>query len=149
MVRRWVLNHSGPVWSDGNRCSGIQWMDGASAGAKSLWPSVIRWKLVFNSNWKNIKNRRGEGGYVSYFLEWPVPPCRKRKYVPIVPNRARTHAFPSLWGASVNEWMNERCPPIIILGMHHSPSSRFLKFSNNRCGYITTIPKFSRKKKKV
>jgi len=24
--------------------SGIQWMDGASAGAESLWPSVIRWK---------------------------------------------------------------------------------------------------------
>jgi hypothetical protein len=45
--------------------------------------------------------------YVSYFLEWPILPRRKRKYVPIVPNRARTHAFPSLWGASVNEWMNE------------------------------------------
>jgi hypothetical protein len=42
--------------------SGIQWMDGASAGAESLWPSVIRWKSVFSSNWKNIKNRRGEGG---------------------------------------------------------------------------------------
>jgi hypothetical protein len=63
---------------------------------------------VFSNNWKNIKNRRGGeggggGGYVSYFLEWPVPPCKKRKYVPIVPNRAQTHAFPSLWGTSVNE----------------------------------------------
>jgi len=29
---------------------------------ESLWPSVIRWKLVFSSNWKNIKNRRGGGG---------------------------------------------------------------------------------------
>jgi len=35
--------------------------------------------------------------YVSYFLEWPVSPRRKRKYVLIVPNRARTHAFPSLY----------------------------------------------------
>jgi hypothetical protein len=81
-------------------------MDGALASAESLWPSVIRWKPVFNNNWKNIKNRRGGGGgggYVSYFLEWLVPPRRKRKYVPIVPNRARTHAFPSLWGAFVNE----------------------------------------------
>ncbi len=32
------------------------------AGAESLWPSVIRWKPVFSSNWKNIKNRRGGGG---------------------------------------------------------------------------------------
>jgi hypothetical protein len=31
--------------------------------------------------------------------------------------------------------------------MHHSPSGCFFKFSNNRCGYITTVPKFSRKKK--
>jgi len=31
--------------------------------------------------------------------------------------------------------------------MHHSPSGRFLKFSNNWCGYITTVPKFSKKKK--
>jgi hypothetical protein len=82
-------------------------MDGAPASAESLWPSVIRWKPVFSSNWKNIKNRRGVwggggGGYVSYFLEWPVPPRRKRKYVPIIPNRARTHGT-SLWGASVNE----------------------------------------------
>jgi hypothetical protein len=29
---------------------------------ESLWTSVIRWKPVFSSNWKNIKNRRGEGG---------------------------------------------------------------------------------------
>jgi hypothetical protein len=42
---------------------------------------------------------------------------------------------------------SERCPPVIILGMHHSPSGCFLKFSNNQCGYITTVPKFSRKKK--
>jgi len=49
MVCRWVLNHSGPVWFDGNQCSGIQWMDGAPAGAESLWPSVIRWKPVFSS----------------------------------------------------------------------------------------------------
>jgi len=35
----------------------------------------------------------------------------------------------------------------IILGMHHSPSGHFLKFSNNRCGYITTVLKFSGKKK--
>jgi hypothetical protein len=77
----------------------------------------------------------GGEGYVSYFLEWPVPPRRKRKYVPIVPSRARTHAFPSLWGAFVKEWMNEKCPPVIISSMHHSPK------------YITTIPKFSRKKK--
>jgi len=62
MVDRWVLNHSGPLWSDGNWCSSIQWMDGALVGAKSFWPSVIRWKSMFNSNWKNIKNRRGEGG---------------------------------------------------------------------------------------
>jgi len=40
--------------------SGIQWMDGAPMGAESLWPSVIRWKLVFSSNWKNIKNHWGE-----------------------------------------------------------------------------------------
>jgi hypothetical protein len=33
--------------------------------------------------------------------------------------------------------------------MHHSPSSRFLKFSNNRCGYITTVPKFSGKKESL
>jgi len=33
-------------------------MDDASMGAESLWPSVIRWKPVFSSNWKNIKNRR-------------------------------------------------------------------------------------------
>jgi hypothetical protein len=79
-------------------------MDGAPAGAESLWPSVIRWKPMFS------------------ILEWPVPPCRKKKYVPIVPNRARTHVFPSLWGTS----MNERCPPVIIPGMHHSPSGRFL-----------------------
>jgi hypothetical protein len=82
-------------------------MDGAPVGAESLWPSVIRWKPVFSNNWKNIKNRRGGagrgGGYVSYFLEWPVSPRRKRKYVPIVPNKARTHAFPSLWGVFVNE----------------------------------------------
>jgi len=58
MVRRWVLNHFGPVWSDGNWCSGIQWMDGAPVGAESLWPNVIRWKPVFSNNWKNIKNRR-------------------------------------------------------------------------------------------
>jgi hypothetical protein len=58
MVCRWVLNHSGPMWSNGNRCSGIQWMDGAPVRAESLWPSVIRWKSVFSSNWKNIKNRR-------------------------------------------------------------------------------------------
>jgi hypothetical protein len=78
-------------------------MDGARAGAESFWPSVIRWKPVFSNNWKNIKNLRGGGGgYVSYFLEWPVLPCRKRKYIPIVPNRARTHVFPSLWGACVN-----------------------------------------------
>jgi len=38
---------------------GIQWMDGAPVGAESLWPSVIRWKPVFSSNWKHIKNRRG------------------------------------------------------------------------------------------
>jgi hypothetical protein len=31
-------------------------------GAESLWPSVIRWKPVFSSNWKNIKNHRGRGG---------------------------------------------------------------------------------------
>jgi hypothetical protein len=132
MVRRWVLNHSGLVWSNGNWCSGIQWMDGAPPNAESLWPSVIRWKMVFSSNWKNIKNRRGGGGggFCSFLLERPVPPSRKRKYVPIVPNRARTHAFPSLWGASVNEWMNERCLPVIILGMHHSPSGCFLKFLN-------------------
>jgi hypothetical protein len=37
-------------------------MDGASVGAESLWPNVIRWKPVFSSNWKNIKNRQGEGG---------------------------------------------------------------------------------------
>jgi hypothetical protein len=37
-------------------------MDGAPVGAESLWLSVIRWKPVFSSNWKNIKNRRGEGG---------------------------------------------------------------------------------------
>jgi len=30
-------------------------------------------------------------------LKWLVPPCKKRKYVPIIPNRARTHAFPSLY----------------------------------------------------
>jgi hypothetical protein len=66
-------------------------MDGAPAGAESLWPSVIRWKPVFSSNWKNIKNHRGGGGgggVVSYFLEWPIPPHRKRKYVPIVPKQA-------------------------------------------------------------
>jgi len=45
--------------------------------------------------------------------------------------------------------MNERCPLVIILGMHHSPNDRFLKFSNNRCGYITTVPKFSGKKKSL
>jgi hypothetical protein len=89
--------------SNENRCSGIQWMDGALAGAKSLWPSVIRWKPLFNSNWKNIKNCAGGGGYVGYFLEWLVPLRRKRKYVPIIPNKTRTHAFPSLWSASVNE----------------------------------------------
>jgi hypothetical protein len=37
-------------------------MDGAPPNAESLWPSVIRWKMVFSSNWKNIKNRRGGGG---------------------------------------------------------------------------------------
>jgi hypothetical protein len=37
-------------------------MDGAPVGAESLWPSVIQWKPVFSSNWKNIKNRRGRGG---------------------------------------------------------------------------------------
>jgi hypothetical protein len=37
-------------------------MDGAPVGAESLWPNVIRWKLVFSNNWKNIKNRRGRGG---------------------------------------------------------------------------------------
>jgi len=26
---------------------GIQWMDGVSMSAESLWPSVIRWKPVF------------------------------------------------------------------------------------------------------
>jgi hypothetical protein len=41
--------------------------------------------------------------------------------------------------------MNERCPLVIIPGIHHSPSGRFLKFSNNGCGYITTVPKFSGK----
>jgi len=32
-------------------------------------------------------------------ISWngPVPPRRKRKYVLIVPNKARTHAFPSLY----------------------------------------------------
>jgi len=34
-------------------------MDGASVGAESLWPSAIRWKSMFSSNWKNIKNRWG------------------------------------------------------------------------------------------
>jgi hypothetical protein len=33
-------------------------MDGALVGAESLWPSVIQWKPVFSSNWKNIKNLR-------------------------------------------------------------------------------------------
>ncbi len=42
--------------------SGIQWKDGALVGAESLWPSVIRWKPMFSSNWKNIKNHRGRGG---------------------------------------------------------------------------------------
>jgi len=28
---------------------GIQWMDGASVGAESLWPSVIRWKPMFRA----------------------------------------------------------------------------------------------------
>jgi len=78
-------------------------MDGAPVGAESLWPSVIRWKPVFSNNWKNIKKRRGRGGYVNYFLEWLVSPRRKRKYIPIVPNKAQTHVFPSLWGASMNE----------------------------------------------
>jgi len=54
------------------------------------------------------------------------------------------HYWALLW---MNEWMNERCPPVIIPGMHHSPSGRFLKFWNNWCGYITTIPKFLGKKK--
>jgi hypothetical protein len=36
-------------------------MDGVPVGAESLWPSVIGWKPVFSSNWKNIKNRRGGG----------------------------------------------------------------------------------------
>jgi len=37
--------------------------------------------------------------YVSYFLEWPVPPHKKKKYILIVPNRAWTHAcFPiTVW----------------------------------------------------
>jgi len=30
--------------------------------------------------------------------------------------------------------------------MHHSPNGRFLKFSNNQCGYM--VPKFSGKKRK-
>jgi hypothetical protein len=42
-------------------------MDGAPVGAESLWPSVIQWKPVFSSNWKNIKNRRG-GGVCQLFL---------------------------------------------------------------------------------
>jgi hypothetical protein len=37
-------------------------MDGAPVGAESLWPSVIRWKPVFSSNWKNITNHRGGVG---------------------------------------------------------------------------------------
>jgi len=37
-------------------------MDGAPVDAESLWPSVIRWKPMFSSNWKNIKNRREGGG---------------------------------------------------------------------------------------
>jgi len=44
--------------SSSTTSSGIQWMDGASMGAESLWPSVIRWKPLFSSNWENIKNRQ-------------------------------------------------------------------------------------------
>jgi hypothetical protein len=35
--------HSGSLWSDGNRCPGIQWMDGALAAAESLWPTSRPW----------------------------------------------------------------------------------------------------------
>jgi hypothetical protein len=43
-------------------------MDGAPAGVESFWLSVIRWKPVFSSNWKNIKNRRGKGAVCQLFL---------------------------------------------------------------------------------
>jgi hypothetical protein len=42
--------------------------------------------------------------------------------------------------------MDERCPPVIISGMHHSSTGRF---SNDRCDYITTILKFSGKKESL
>ncbi len=106
MVHRWVLNHSGLAWSDGNRCSGIQWMDGALAGAESLWPSVIRWKLVFSSNWKNIKNRRGWGGMSVISWNGPFRHVGKESTFPSYPighkRMLSHHCGALLW---MNEWM--------------------------------------------
>jgi hypothetical protein len=44
-------------------------MDGVPVDVESLWPSVIRWKPVFSSNWKNIKNRRKGGGGTNDYLK--------------------------------------------------------------------------------
>jgi len=60
-------------------------MDGAPAGAESLWPSVIRWKPVFNGNWKNIKNHRGKGGMSLIFWNGPFRHVGKESTFPSYP----------------------------------------------------------------
>jgi len=49
--------------SSSRTSSSIQWMDGAPVSAKSLWPSVIRWKPVFSSNWNNTPVHYARGSH--------------------------------------------------------------------------------------